>query len=240
MRRKPEGIVSAANEIKRLREELEAHKTRLGILFVDMVGSSQLKHPLSQAEWLPVVAWFFTVVADIVRAEGGEIVKYIGDEVMAIFSDRDAKVQSVQMEGCIWNIEKRLQQSEPQLVAKYAMDFGAAAHIHFAGFPQDYLGTVVDRCARISKFAKQGTAVASLAYVRESKNPRSWRLIGKVPLKGFPDKEAVYQLDALGDPISSEELLFASRSQKELMTEVQQLTARLKRCMSELQVQREK
>jgi class 3 adenylate cyclase len=233
-----QNILSAADSINRLREELRRTTAGLGILFVDLVGSTELKHKVSQEEWLPVVARFLFTVSGVITEHGGAVVKYIGDEVMGVFAQTEVGISSVKMEACLWNIEEKLQHLSPRSFAKYSLDYGEAAEIHFEGFPRDYLGSAVDRCARIARLAKKGTAVASEAYVQQSKNPKSWRRISSTVLRGFPDKEVIYQLHGLGDEISSEEILLAVSNPADLMYQVRDLNDRLNRCMEELKVQR--
>lgn len=58
----------------------------------------------------------------------------------------------------------------------------------------DPIGTPVDRCARISKFAKPGTVVTTLQFAKETKrNGLAWTLAGSVDLKGIGETQ-IYQL----------------------------------------------
>lgn len=230
-------ILASAEAITRLREELRRTTTGLGILSVDLVGSTDLKHKLPQEEWLPIVARFLLTSSRVITGHGGMVIKYIGDEVMSVFPESDAGLIPIRMESCLWNLEEQLNRLEPRSYAKYSFDYGEAAEIFFEGFPRDYLGSAVDHCARIAKFAKKGTALASESYVTQSKNPRSWRRIGHVELRGFPNREAVYQLEGIGEHISTDELSFGAKTATELMLHIKDLTERLNRCMDELKVQ---
>ena len=55
------------------------------ILFIDMSDSTSMKEKEPEVSWLSTYAWFFDLVADSVRESGGEIVKYLGDGVMAYY-----------------------------------------------------------------------------------------------------------------------------------------------------------
>lgn len=61
-------------------DEIEA-----AILFCDLRGSSRLSDELPTAEYLSVLNRFFETVAEKVHARGGEILKFVGDGVLAIF-----------------------------------------------------------------------------------------------------------------------------------------------------------
>ena len=57
------------------------------VVFVDMVGSSQSKrdHEHEPEVWIYKVRRFYDVVSGYVQQLGGRVIKYIGDEVMAVF-----------------------------------------------------------------------------------------------------------------------------------------------------------
>src|SRR5436305_15152612 len=90
-----QNILSAADSIDRLREELRETTAGLGILFVDLVGSTELKHKVNQDEWLPVVARFLFTASAVITENGGTVVKYIGDEVMGVFAQTEIGICSV-------------------------------------------------------------------------------------------------------------------------------------------------
>lgn len=230
-------VLSTADSITALRDRLRETTSGLGILFVDLVGSTELKHKSSQDEWLPIVARFLFTVSSAIQENGGMVVKYIGDEVMGAFVQGETGICSPRMEACVWRIEETLHALTPRPFAKYALDFGEAADIHFDGFPRDYLGTVVDRCARIARLAKKSTAVASQSYVDQSKNPKSWRRVSNASLRGFPEKQSIYQLRGLGDEISNDDVLAAVANPAELTQQIRDLNDRLNHCMEELRFQ---
>jgi len=61
-------------------DEIEA-----AILFCDLRGSSRLSEELPTAEYLSVLNRFFETIAEKVHDRGGEILKFVGDGVLAIF-----------------------------------------------------------------------------------------------------------------------------------------------------------
>jgi len=239
LKRSLSSILARAASIEELRQELRKTTSGLGILFVDLVGSTELKHQTTQDEWLPVVARFLFTVSNEITKNGGVVVKYIGDEVMAVFPSGSPGVVSINMEASLWNIQEQLASFIPASYAKYSFDYGEAAEISFEGFPEDYLGSAIDRCARIAKIAKRGNALASESYVSQSKNPKSWRRIGSIELRGFPIKQPIYQLEGAGESITNEELSYASKTSTEMIRELRESNERLRVCMEELKVQRQ-
>lgn len=62
----------------------------VGILFADIVGSTQLYERLGDQPALSVVQQTLVAVTQAVTAHGGRVVKTIGDEVMAVFDTPEA------------------------------------------------------------------------------------------------------------------------------------------------------
>jgi class 3 adenylate cyclase len=61
------------------------NKTKLVVLCVDLVGSTKLSLSLSPQELISIINIFSTEMSIIISGHGGYILKYIGDEVIAIF-----------------------------------------------------------------------------------------------------------------------------------------------------------
>jgi adenylate cyclase len=55
------------------------------VLFIDIVGFTALVDRLDCAEVRALQRDYFTIVSDVVRADGGVVEKYVGDAVMAVF-----------------------------------------------------------------------------------------------------------------------------------------------------------
>lgn len=55
------------------------------IMFCDLRASSRLVEELGQAHYIETLNLFFETVTDIIHAHGGEVLKFIGDAVLAVF-----------------------------------------------------------------------------------------------------------------------------------------------------------
>jgi adenylate cyclase len=77
--------------------ELGGEQRDVAVLFIDLVGSTQLAAKRSPAEVVEVLNCFFAVVVDVVEGDGGFINKFAGDAALAIFgapaplADRQAR-----------------------------------------------------------------------------------------------------------------------------------------------------
>ncbi|MGR3616913.1 MAG: DUF427 domain-containing protein [Paracoccaceae bacterium] len=55
------------------------------IMFCDLRGSTRLEEELGRAKYISVLNGFFETTSEIVHAHGGEVLKFIGDAVLAVF-----------------------------------------------------------------------------------------------------------------------------------------------------------
>ncbi len=61
------------------------------IMFCDMRGSTRLEQELGRAAYIDLLNSFFETVSNLVESHGGEVLKFIGDAVLAVFpADDDA------------------------------------------------------------------------------------------------------------------------------------------------------
>lgn len=229
-----EELVNADDYRRKLARYLEERTHPVVVAFVDLADSTRLKNQ-PQADWLPLIARFLLTVAQLAEKCEGRVVKYVGDEVISVFDNQDG-LAGQRVESFLWECESSLAPEGDEYVAKYAFDFGQGARIEPASMPEDILGTCVDRCARISKIAKSGTAVASAQFVAISKNKKSWRRIGSCKVRGLSESAVVYQLRELGDEISLEEARASVANPLEVLRSLKSCKGKLTRCHEELQV----
>lgn len=174
-------------ELADLGDEIALSARPTVVAFIDLADSTAMKEDRAPEEWLGSVYEFLIRVSDLVKAAGGTVVKRIGDEVMATFT----KVE--QSEAFI----NALIEDTPLRAHRYkiALDFGKAFHFQFIeGREDDPYGTVVDRCARISKLATPDTIICTGDYHDQlpPKGTSRYTGMGKFPLKGLKDHCTVY------------------------------------------------
>lgn len=64
------------------------------IMFCDLRASSRLVEELGQADYIEMLNQFFDTVTDCVHDHGGEVLKFIGDAVLAVFPDEGDAVKA--------------------------------------------------------------------------------------------------------------------------------------------------
>jgi hypothetical protein len=106
------------------------------------------------------------------------VVKRIGDELMVTFKD---------LAGAECFVDSPVTDTVLQTYQyKIAVDFGSAYHFRFVEhLADDPYGPVVDRCARIAKYAGPSTVICSRAYRNRVANPAAYVSIGNFALRGW-------------------------------------------------------
>lgn len=198
--------------------------SRCVIMFVDLVGSTAYKeeHPAEEV-WLARLAAFLNAVTEIISTHG-RVVKYIGDEVMAIFEGDDAELHAEHTAERV--VSFCLRSEEMDFRVKIGIDSGRASFLTFPDLGQngsviigDPQGTVIDRCARIVSRAQPNTVLASSSFVEASQNRSRWRLAGTSKVKGFSQRLRIFQLRFGGSDIPTVSLrdeISAAECQKQL------------------------
>ena len=64
------------------------------IMFCDLRGSTRLEEELGRAAYIKLLNQFFETTSTIIHDHGGEVLKFIGDAVLAVFPAGDAPVEA--------------------------------------------------------------------------------------------------------------------------------------------------
>lgn len=167
------------------------------VVFIDMVGSTQFKVENSDKPetWIRRVFLFCDIISKYVEALGGRVVKYIGDEVMAVFESEFSVNDASSLVARIDEIEAKLMEViGVETRIKIAIDKGSVCFLKFEGHDEtDPQGTPVDRCARIAKHTKAGVVLASHEFVVACPKTFTWLEVRPVEFRGI-GSTMVYQM----------------------------------------------
>lgn len=240
-----EEINQQAKEIQSRKEQVEK-KIREGfinktIVFIDVVGSTEFKtrYPDNAEIWILRVKQFSELIASAIEKCNGTVVKYIGDEVMGSFANlNDAK----NLVGRISEIEDNLKIGTGfETRIKTSLDYGPVYELAFLNHnAPDPQGTIVDRCARISKFAEAGQVICSADFAEQTSD-LNWKKVGSTNLKGL-GKQVIYQLGRVTVNIDEKVEIKKVEYEKEkeeihdLKMENSQLKEKLKHAISQVKI----
>lgn len=182
--------VAAAAEDQEI--ELGGEERNVAVLFVDIVGSTELVSGRSPTEVVKLLNRFFTVVIDEVNTRKGLVNKFEGDAVLAIFgAPVHAESPETHALAAARAIARRLADEVPECRA----GIGVAAGTVVAGnvgayerFEYTVIGDPVNEAARLCELAKakQPRVLASASAVQASSpdEQRCWKLGEEKVLRG--------------------------------------------------------
>jgi adenylate cyclase len=162
---------------------------RLAIVFTDLVGFSDWALEAGDDIALDLLRQVAEAIEPPVVSRRGEVVKRLGDGMMAVFTDADAAVDAV------FDARERLDGVE---VAGYRPRMRAGIHV---GTPRrladDYLGVDVNVAARVADAASAGELLVSGVALDELE-PDGFIARKKMMFraKGVPSDVSVYSLKA--------------------------------------------
>lgn len=173
------------------------------IWFCDFRGSSTLAESMPRAEYLELLNRFFHCMAGAVLKKGGEVLKYIGDAVLAIFPTasgvEDACRRALQAANLAAERVAAANAARPELPP---MRFGIGLHVGTVtygniGVPQrlDFtvIGSAANEAARIESMTKElgCELLASAAFAAQL--PGKLVPAGRHRLKGLEGEYALYR-----------------------------------------------
>ena len=172
--------------------ELGGEEIEVAVVFVDLVGSTELAENETPSEVVKRLNDFFGVVVEVVESHGGAINKFEGDAALAVFGapvpDEDAASDALAT-------ARELTQRLPDEVADLEAGIGVSAGRVVAGnvgsesrFEYTVIGDPVNEAARLCDLAKdaRGRVLASAAAVERANGDEAghWELGEEVELRG--------------------------------------------------------
>jgi class 3 adenylate cyclase len=153
-----------------------------GIGFVDLSGFTALTQQLQPDQLSMLLSEFSATVTDVVHADKGRVVKFIGDAVMWV-APRAASL--AQAAADMVNHPKAV---EAGLQVRAGIAYGSMVAVN-----GDYFGIPVNLAARLVAAAEPGQILAAQA-VRDELPDWPGRALEPIPLKGFDEPQPVYEL----------------------------------------------
>lgn len=155
-----------------------------GIGFADLSGFTALTQVLTPGQLSELLTEFGGTVADIVHADGGRVVKFIGDAVMWVSPTPE------QLARAAVDLVDHPRAREAGLQVRAGLDYGTVLAIN-----GDYFGNPVNLAARLVAAAEPGQI---LATARLHDRLTDWPALPRQPLllKGFDAPVTVFELHA--------------------------------------------
>jgi class 3 adenylate cyclase len=153
-----------------------------GVGFADLSGFTALTQMLTPAELSTMLTEFGATVSDVVHADGGRVVKFLGDAVMWVSSNPERLAKAAV------DLVDHPRAREEGLQVRAGLGYGQILAIN-----GDYFGNAVNLAARLVAAAAPGQILAA-AEVHEQLP--DWPAIAQDPLilKGFDEPVTSYDL----------------------------------------------
>jgi class 3 adenylate cyclase len=177
-------IVSARTHFEGVMRDLSGASVVCGIGFADLSGFTALTQLLTPAELTMLLNEFSATVTDVVHADGGRVVKFIGDEVMWVSTTPDLLVKAAV------DLVDHPNAQEAGLQVRAGLGYGEVLAIN-----GDYFGNMVNLAARLVAAAEPGQILATAA-VRDELPEWPAAVQEPLTLKGFNDPVTAYDLHA--------------------------------------------
>ncbi|MEA2478396.1 MAG: adenylate cyclase [Thermoleophilaceae bacterium] len=172
--------------------ELGGEEIDVAVLFVDLIGSTQLASEREPGEVVSLLNEFFEVVIEVVEDHDGLVNKFLGDAALAIFG---APIPNDTAAACALaaarDLARRLPDEVPDLDAGIGVSAGRAVAGNIGAesrFEYTVIGDPVNEAARLCELAKQEDArvLASAAALEAAGDEEAgrWELGDPVQLRG--------------------------------------------------------
>ncbi len=172
--------------------ELGGEERDVAVLFIDLVGSTQLAATRPPADVVNVLNEFFRVVVDTVLKHGGFVNKFQGDAALCIFG---APIQHPDASGAALAAARELHDELVTVIDQTDFGIGVSAGRAIAGhigalarFEYTVIGDPVNEAARLTELAKTepGHVLASAVCVSGALDAEAlcWEVGETVKLRG--------------------------------------------------------
>ena len=181
-----------------LRVDQRLKITSLTFLFTDLRGSTALYERVGDLAAFDLVKRHFRLLLDIVAAEGGAVVKTIGDAVMATFTlPEQAIAAALRMREAMRELTANARPEDLRL--KIGIHAGPCLAVTL-NERQDYFGQTVNVASRVQQMAVSDVILATAPVVETAASERLLERSGRLPrskrqtLRGIVEELAVYEI----------------------------------------------
>jgi class 3 adenylate cyclase len=167
--------------------------TSMTFLFTDLKGSTELYDRVGDLAAYDLVNAHFRALHEIVAAQGGAVVKTIGDAVMATFPTPDRAVAAA------LRMREAMRDLDGDLILKIGIHEGPCIAV-MLNERQDYFGQTVNIASRVQGLATSSSIFATGPVVGHNESARLLKSGGLTPmpkeqvLRGIAEKWSVFEI----------------------------------------------
>jgi DNA-binding response OmpR family regulator len=207
-----EGGVRAAEELSRTTGgmgEVRAREVDATLLFSDISGFTSMSSRMTPGEVVAILNQSFDALCIVIKEQGGDIDKFIGDAIMAVFEDRPEldEPHALRAVRAAWGMQQALgafnATRETPLVMRIGLNAGQVVRgdIGSRFVRRDYtcIGDVVNRAQRHeSKAPLGGVLMSASVFDRVAAHVEAEEMTG-LTFKGIDTPQSAWVLKGLRD-----------------------------------------
>jgi adenylate cyclase len=202
----PEAVAQRLVDEDRAELAADGQRLEMTVLFCDLRGFTALSESLAPTTVRVMLDHYYDRVTELVLAMRGTLMKYVGDEVFAVWGapipSEDHPAQALACAIAIQELAPQLnrellERDAPEVSFGLGLNTGEAVAAHFGGRRRrqyDVVGDTVNVGARLCSIAGRGEIILSDQVLSRVPDPPSVEPVGAVELKGVSRELRLWRL----------------------------------------------
>ena len=202
----PETVARELEESGQLDAHVDGERLDTSLFFCDLRGFTSLSATLEPSEVRAMLNHFYEMVTDAILTRGGTVLKFVGDEVFAVFGAPLPVEDHPQVAlECAMDIQRRAPELDaevaymgiPPMMFGIGMNSGFVVAAHIGGGKRrqyDIVGDTVNVASRLCGQAGKGEIVIPEGMRDRLTNPPEMSSMGRVALKGLDEPVPLYKI----------------------------------------------
>ncbi len=210
----PEEVARRLEESGHLDEHIDGERLDTSLFFCDLRGFTSLSATLEPSEVRGMLNHFYELLTDSILSHNGTVLKFVGDEVFAVFGAPLPVENHPQVAiDCAIDIQRRAPDLDeelahlgiPPVAFGIGMNSGFVVAAHIGGGKRrqyDIVGDTVNLASRLCGQAGKGEIVIPESMKDRLTDPPEMSSMGAVALKGLEEPVPLYKI--VPDPSRAE------------------------------------
>jgi len=202
----PEEVARQLEESGSLASHIEGERVDVGLFFCDLRGFTSLSSTLEPTQVRGMLNHFYDLLTEIIHSHGGTVLKFVGDEVFAVFGAPLPLANNAQATlDCAIEIQRRASELDalladlhiPPVQFGIGMNAGDVVAAHIGGGRRrqyDIVGDTVNLGSRLCSQAGKGEIVLPEKMIERLTNKPEMESMGAVQLKGLEEPVHLFKV----------------------------------------------
>jgi adenylate cyclase len=202
----PEEVARQLEESGSLESHIEGERVDVGLFFCDLRGFTSLSATLEPQQVRGMLNHFYDLLTEIIHSHGGTVLKFVGDEVFAVFGAPLPCPNNAQATlDCAMEIQTRASELDSYLADLHippvqfgiGMNAGDVVAAHIGGGRRrqyDIVGDTVNLGSRLCSQAGKGEIVLPEKMIDRLTTKPPMESMGAVQLKGLDEPVPLFKV----------------------------------------------